>query len=104
MSSSKKEWAIAGVCAAAFAGFVLTVASGTRSPNPEPVPAPSATTMRTAKQAPADTFPDCRDTAERPCVEWHEDAAWLVTETGARLPAIPVSRDESSRPRMITIR
>lgn len=104
MSSSKSERTVALVAVCAVASFVIAVAYSASTTPITGDPSPSATTMRTAIQGPQNVFPDCRDTTERPCVQWAEDSAWLVTETGARIPAIPVSRDESVRPRMITIR
>lgn len=93
---------IAGLAAV---GLLVAVGAslGQGDETPGPSPTPMVTGVQQATQGPQTTYPDCRDTAERPCVEWAEDYAWLVTETGARLPVITVSRS-TGRPRMITIK
>jgi hypothetical protein len=97
-------YVVAGLAAV---GLLVAVGISTQTSVDDVPPvavSPSVTTMRTAGQAGTVTYPDCRDTAERPCVEYAEDFSTLVTESGARLPAVTVSRDTVSRPRTITIR
>lgn len=93
---------IAGLAAL---GLMIAVGvSAGQGDDEAPAPVPSPTGLQQATQGPGNVFPDCRDTSERPCVDYAEDYSWLVTESGARLPVITVSRDEKSRPRMITIK
>lgn len=95
-----KEGVIATVGGVAAVATILCVINAGRRNEP-PAPGPTGG-MRTATQGPRTTYPDCRD-AEVPCVSRVSGDAWLVTETGARIPAIVVSVDEKSRPRMVTI-
>lgn len=93
------------VCILAVAGLLCAVGAEIRDDDTdEPAPAPSATTMRTAPQGIRTTYPDCRDTDERPCVAWAEDGSALVTEEGRRIPVIVATRDTTVRPRLITVK
>lgn len=85
-----------------FGALIIIVASGQRG-EVTPTPTASVTSgLRTATQGPRSTYPDCRD-AQPPCVSRVAGEAWLITESGARIPVTVVDTDERSTPRTVTV-
>lgn len=91
--------AVAGV--AVFGALVIVVSAPGRRVGILPDPTPTAPSG-TGTRGPLDTYPDCRD-AQPPCVSRVERRAFLVTESGARIPVTVVDTDERAVPRTVTI-